>query len=225
MNYEQPELREELAGAYVVGSLRGAARARFERACGASHSLRAAVRRWEDQLMPLHQDLVPTTPSARVWEHIAQRTRSQAPVARRRPRWHWALIGALSLSVLVVVSIRLLHPPYQVVAAVGQDRQHPLWNISRSAGSGTLAIHALQQVQSNPQQAYELWALASDGKPPVSLGLLPRSGTIERRLSASQRAALVNAKHLAVSLEPAGGSPTGSPTGPVLYVAELRQSG
>jgi anti-sigma-K factor RskA len=225
MNYEQEELREQLAGAYVVGILRGPARARFERSCAASQSLRAAVRRWEDQLMPLHKDLVPAIPSARVWEHIARRTRSQAPTARRRAAWRWALIGALSLSLLVAVSIRLLYPPYQVVAAVGQDQRHPLWNISRSASSGTLAIRALQQVQSNPQRAYELWALSSNGKPPVSLGLLPRSGSVERRLSASQRAALVNAIRLAVSLEPAGGSPTGSPTGPVLYVAELHQSG
>jgi anti-sigma-K factor RskA len=225
MNYEREELREQLAGAYVVGVLRGPARARFERSCAASQSLGAAVRRWEDQLMPLHQDLAPATPSARVWEHIARRTRGQAPAGRRRASWRWALIGALSLSVLVAVSIRLLHPPYQVVAAVGQDKQHPLWNISRSASSSTLAIHALQPVQSNPQRAYELWALSSNGKPPVSLGLLPRSGSIERQLSASQRAALVNALRLAVSLEPAGGSPTGSPTGPVLYVAELRQPG
>ena len=225
MNYEREELREPLSGAYVVGTLRGPARARFERSCAGSQSLRAAVRRWEDQLMPLHHDLVPATPSARVWEHIVRRTRAQAPAIRRRASWRWALIGALSLTVLVAVSIRLLNPPYLAVAAVGQDQLHPLWNISRSASSSSLSIRAVQQVQSNPRRAYELWALPAGGAPPVSLGLLPRSGTIERRLSAAQRAALVNARHLAVSLEPEGGSPTGSPTGPVLYVAELRQSG
>jgi len=56
---------------------------------------------------------------------------------------------------------------------------------------------------------------------PVSLGLLPAQGAERRALTAAQRAALVGAKQLAVSLEPAGGSPTGLPTGPVLHVASL----
>jgi anti-sigma-K factor RskA len=40
-------------------------------------------------------------------------------------------------------------------------------------------------------------------------------------LTAAQRAALVGAKQLAVSVEPSGGSPTGLPTGPVIHVADL----
>ena len=222
MNYEQTRLKEQLAGAYVVGTLRGSARARFERLYAASQGLRAAVRHWEDQLMPLLPDLVPVTPSARVWEYISQRTGSRA--AGRRGSWRWALVAGLALSVLAFVSIRLIYPPYQVAAAVGQDKAHPLWEVSRSKGSTALSIRALQPVSSNPQLAYELWALPRGGKPPVSLGLLPRSGHIDRKLSASQRTALLNSSQVAVSLEPAGGSPSGAPTGPVVFVAELRQS-
>jgi anti-sigma-K factor RskA len=55
----------------------------------------------------------------------------------------------------------------------------------------------------------------------VSLGLLPTSGDQRRVLTAAQRSALAGAKNLAVSLEPAGGSPTGLPTGPVLHVAPI----
>jgi anti-sigma-K factor RskA len=225
MNYEQAELREQLAGAYVVGTLRGPARARFERSCAASQSLDAAVRRWEDRLMPLLRGLVPVTPSAQVWEEISKRISTQAATTTGRAvPWRWVLAGAFALSLLLTVSIRVLSPPLQVVAALGQDRLHPLWNISRSESSSALTIRALGNVQSNPQLAYELWALPRNGKAPVSLGLLPRSGSIERALSASQRSALLNSNRLAVSLEPAGGSPTGSPTGPVLFVADVRQS-
>ena len=49
----------------------------------------------------------------------------------------------------------------------------------------------------------------------------PLIGTQRVVLSAAQRAALAGAKQLAVSLEPAGGSPTGLPTGPVIHVAPL----
>jgi len=222
MNYEQTRMKEQLAGAYVVGTLRGSARSRFERLCVASQGLRAAVRHWEDQLMPLLPDLVPVTPSARVWEYISQRTSSR--VAGRRGSWRWALVAGLALSVLAIVSIRLIYPPFQVAAAVGQDKVHPLWEVSRSKDSTSLVVRALQPVSSNPRLAYELWALPRGGKPPVSLGLLPRTGRIERDLNASQRTALLNSNQLAVSLEPAGGSPSGAPTGPVVFVAELRQT-
>jgi len=56
----------------------------------------------------------------------------------------------------------------------------------------------------------ELWALAQGEMRPRSLGILPPSG---RQLTAK----LTPNTQLLVSLEPKGGSPTGQPTGPVLY--------
>jgi anti-sigma-K factor RskA len=41
-------------------------------------------------------------------------------------------------------------------------------------------------------------------------------------LGAAQMSALGTAAKLAVSLEPAGGSPTGAPTGPVVQTAPLQ---
>lgn len=226
MNYEQTNLQEQLAGAYVLGTLRGPARARFERACASSQNLRAAVRRWEARLMPLLLGLAPMTPRWQVWRRISRRISRQAVRSTRRAAaWRWALAGALALSLLMTVSIRILNPPLQQVAMVGHDRTHPVWNIARSGHSTALTIRALQNVQSDPQMAYELWALPENGKAPVSLGLLPRSGFLKRALNAAQRAALMNSNHVAVSLEPAGGSPTGSPTGPVLFVVGVQVKG
>jgi anti-sigma-K factor RskA len=50
---------------------------------------------------------------------------------------------------------------------------------------------------------------------------MPTAGRVERALDARQRAAIGLAANLAVSDEPSGGSPTGSPTGAVLYVSAL----
>ena len=83
---------------------------------------------------------------------------------------------------------------------------------------------ALHDVRTNPEKAYELWALPRGGRPPVSLGLLPRDGTLKRALTAAQRAGLMGSDRVAVSLEPKGGSPTGQPTGPVLFVVDVHQS-
>lgn len=57
-------------------------------------------------------------------------------------------------------------------------------------------------VQRQPGKAYELWALPRGGQP-VSLGLLPAGGTYERTLNTAQRAALLAADKVAVSVEPA----------------------
>ena len=42
-------------------------------------------------------------------------------------------------------------------------------------------------------------------------------------LPATPDVALANVPALAVSLEPAGGSPTGAPTGPVLYSGKIER--
>jgi len=51
----------------------------------------------------------------------------------------------------------------------------------------------------------------------VSLGVVPRFGQIERRLTAVQRAALKGACRLSVSIEPLGGSRPGQTAGPAVY--------
>ena len=68
---------------------------------------------------------------------------------------------------------------------------------------------------------YELWALPK-GAAPVSLGVLPAAGATSRTLTVLQKQALALSNEVAVSIEPLGGSPTGQPTGAVLYVAKLR---
>jgi len=46
MNYQHPQLLEELAAQYVLGTLRGRARRRFERYCAHNANALHAVRRW-----------------------------------------------------------------------------------------------------------------------------------------------------------------------------------
>ncbi|HAN29081.1 MAG TPA: anti-sigma factor, partial [Haliea salexigens] len=64
----------------------------------------------------------------------------------------------------------------------------------------------------------------TDAGVPVSLGLLPQSGSLTISLGSAERAALERSSTLAVSLEPPGGSPKAVPTGPVLYTAPLLAS-
>jgi anti-sigma-K factor RskA len=72
-------------------------------------------------------------------------------------------------------------------------------------------------------RALELWMLP-DGRPPQSLGLVPATGIERVPLRSPVGVALQGIPALAVSLEPPGGSPTGAPTGPVLYTGRVERT-
>jgi anti-sigma-K factor RskA len=65
--------------------------------------------------------------------------------------------------------------------------------------------------------AFELWDIA--GGPPRPLGLLPQN--LGRAVALPVTQLPPPGGVLAVSLEPPGGSPTGLPTGPVLYQGKV----
>lgn len=224
MRYENQELLDRLAAEHVLGTLRGPARRRFERLCASSAAARGAMHRWEDDWSVLSRSLRPIQPSERVWVNVSRQLFGARSAAPRVSRWRtWQLAAAASLIAVALMVGLIVHeqqPPLQTIAVLGTDNAHPLWRIERRKERAALTIRVVGPVQRLPGKAYELWALPRGGQP-VSLGLLPAGGTHERTLNAAQRAALVAADKVAVSVEPPGGSPTGSPTGPVIIVANL----
>jgi anti-sigma-K factor RskA len=228
MNYEQAELLDRLAAEYNLGTLRGSARRRFERLCVVSVAARNAVYRWEDRWSALSRRLPPVEPSPQVWGAISRRlfgadvATGAAPRARRRRAWQLATAAGLVAVALIVGLIvrQAAPPPPQTLALLGTDSAHPLWRLERRLPLTALTIEVVGTVPETAGKSYELWALPRGGAP-VSLGLLPAAGSAERTLSERQRTALLAADKVAVSVEPAGGSPTGGPTGPIVIVTNL----
>ena len=231
MDYGRTDLADRLAASYAAGTLRGPARRRFEVLLPAHPALRAATREWQERLMPLTAALPSETPPARVWQRIEARldgTVATAPVPRvplgsRLAFWRglagFASIAALSLAVLLA-SPASVQPPILVVlssTAPGAGAAAPASFVASISGDGRAVVtRPLTQVALQPDRALELWAAAGAGAP-RSLGLISASGA-----SVVRKAVLPpGTDHLAVSLEPPGGSPTGAPTGPVLYVGKL----
>lgn len=219
-------LIDRLAAEYVLGTLRGAARRRLERWRRTSALVESSCASWEGRLMPLLQGLKPVQPPPHVWQAI--RGRLQLPgISRRVP----ARTLALAASVLLVVALALLWywragVPGRVteVATITAPSGTLMWQVevyARDGSPGSISVHAGSLAAHPEGRDYELWALPKSG-PPVSLGLLPyKAGTAQRALSTAQQAALASSAQLAVSLEPPGGSPTGKPTGAVVFVAPL----
>lgn len=230
MDYSRAELADRLAAAYVAGTLRGPARRRFEALLPAHPALRSAVRAWQARLMPLTASVAPVTPPPRVWARIEQRLGGSTPAAGATPWWarlaFWrgfaalASVAAVSLAVLLAVPDPV-QPPIVVVlnatAPGGEGGVVPASFVASISGDGRAVVtKPLMNVALGSDRVLELWAAAGQN-PPRSLGLISAQGaTVVRRASLPP-----GTDHLAVSLEPPGGSPTGAPTGPVLAVGNL----
>ena len=221
-----PELLNRLAAEYVLGTLRGAARHRLERWRSASSLLDERCRFWEDTLLPLLPALRPVQPPQHVWQDIRARLELR-PTARASR----ALLYALAASVLLVLGVgtllywRALAPAPAEVATIAAPSGTLMWQVEIYSAPGSparLSVRAGTLTAAPAGHDYELWALPKGGAP-VSLGLLPyRHDAARRTLTGAQQQALAHATQLAVSVEPSGGSPTGQPTGAVVFVVPLR---
>jgi anti-sigma-K factor RskA len=221
---ESRDLIDRLAAEYVLGTLTGAARRRFERWREASAAVDARCGYWEARLMPLLATVAPLAPSPLVWPRIQAQLAREAPARRHRPVLGLALAASVLLVVLAGVFYWRAQPRPLEMANISTPAGTLLWQIEVSGRGGAAVTIGVRAGTLTPPSGrdYELWALPKDGAP-VSLGVLPyRGGSLQRALTAAQQQALAGARQLAVSLEPPGGSPTGQPTGAIVYVVELR---
>ncbi|MBU2277756.1 MAG: anti-sigma factor [Gammaproteobacteria bacterium] len=225
MNYLEQERQDALAVSYVLGSMRGKARLRFQGLLMQHLSLRQAVWRWERHLNPVVEQLKPVMPDANLWQRITVRLGWSAFEPAPAPRSYWKETFALALAaclalVLLLPRLEPVGPQVPAQLAIVQNSQaQALWVVKWEQQQ--LKVQATAAVQPLTDADYELWMLPENGQPPISLGLLPQQANTERALPPSVNGLKVAA--LAVSLEPRGGSPTGQPTGPVLHTAQLIQ--
>ena len=240
MDYSRPELADRLAAEYVSGLLRGPARRRLEALLPAHPALRGAVRAWQDRLLPLTAVVEPQTPSPEVWKRIEARVHGTAAAAapviapagwwRQLAVWRgisaFAGVAALTLGAMlanpgpaqppVIVVLSATAPEPGGAGAVAGAVMPASFVASISGDGRAVVTRPLANFVLRTDRALELWAAAGTGAP-RSLGLISASGA-----TVVKKAVLpAGTDHLAVSLEPPGGSPTGAPTGPVLYVGKL----
>ncbi len=238
MDYARPDRADALAAEYVAGTLRGHARRRFEALLPAHAELREAVRRWQDRLLPMTVVLPPQAPPARVWRGIEQRLWPQehASSSGAAPSSWWqrlalwralsgvSTVAALAFALLATLPGELPPPIVIVLQATGDAPQGGGTIVaSFNADGRALVARPLAPVAIPADRVLELWAVPPQGGAPRSLGLLSNSGaTVITRERLPKSVLDIRATSaLAVSVEPVGGSPTGAPTGPVVFAGRL----
>lgn len=219
---DEPDLT---AAELALGVLDGEERAAALRRVVADPAFAREVERWRQYLAELFADW----PEAEPGEQVERRVLA-GPAATRgnaaRP-WRWAtalssLAAAALLVALVQRPVRLVPVPAPrppavapLVAVLTPEDAKPFGAVfDRARGevrlAGGLTVPAGRDA--------ELWAIGSDGVP-HALGLLARDGA--GRVRVPPRQAIGAGVTLAISIEPLGGSPAATPTGPVVATGTL----
>jgi anti-sigma-K factor RskA len=230
------------AGEYVLGTLAGAECEPSGPRSPPIPSCKAEVREWERRMAPRRRHF-PGNPSPAVWSAIesrlaagtaaqasdstAVREATSAAVLRlRRSVVLWrgvaAVAGALAAALILFVAWggRWPAPEHgqEFVAVVNRGGDLPALIVRVDTQEGVVTVRALG-AEAPQGKSLELWYIGA-GKAPKSLGVVENaSGPIV--IPAVLRQGGVEGATIAVTAEPKGGSPTGGPTGPIVYSGKL----
>lgn len=224
-----------LAGEYVLGVLSAEKRQLVEQRLRRDRAFAAIVARWEENLAPMDEAYAPQMPAAFVLPLIEQRLFGHAQPAARRgigralwssaPLWRTLAFGSLFLLAgTLVFGIQppsLSGKPKVLLQTHLQGQNDNVFSLVADYAPNSGVLRMMPVASSVPEpKSLELW-LVRGNEPPVSLGVLPQTGQGEIVVPEPLRAQLVGGVTLAVSLEPAGGSPKRTPTGPVVAAGKI----
>jgi len=225
-----------LAGEYVLGTLDAEERAAANVRRGRDPVLNAAIEAWEHRLAPLAQTVPSVTPPEKVRLMLeealvkipaAQAGASVVALQRRAQGWRRVALAASALAACLLVAIvvgerRRSEPAGSYVAVFQKDDASPAFLLTVDLDKRQLSV---QRVAAEPQSAksYQLWIASKKiGDAPRSLGLIEAKDASTQRTLATYDRATVEEATFGISLEPAGGSPTGRPTGPALHAKLIK---
>jgi len=226
--YKNPQLRDKLAAEYVLGTLRGQARARFQALMRYDADLRRLVAEWDARLTPLAYAAPGIAPPARAWNATVRRIAGAAREESRRGSlafWRGLAVTSTAFVLVLATFIGMApqpEPPMAVVAVMSDDQGQPAmvvsWPQMKAMREPHLRIKVVQEHPTMaPDKAWELWMLPGGKAAPVSLGLITTDVDQLMKLKPALAHKMEGAWGVAMSVEPKGGSPTGAPTGPVVF--------
>lgn len=221
MNYKRPELRDALASEYVLGTLHGPARRRFQQLLKDDPQLQLAVDFWQRQLLPMAAPLSVAEPPPRLWAGIAARV--APPRSASAPSWfeRWfglrglgSLVAGLFIGIAVTLSLpgadrsdggdtpgpSTTQIPASYAGILSDSSGRPAMLVSSRRHGKLVDIKVLRPIGLGQDQVLRLWALGKQGAP-VVLGIVPAQGKGRIELPASSEALLADVDELAVSVE------------------------
>jgi anti-sigma-K factor RskA len=111
-------------------------------------------------------------------------------------------------------------PSAQYVALLQRDGGSPAFILTVDAASKNFTVRKVS-ADAEPGKSFELWLISDRLPQPRSLGVIGGSDFTARPVLADFDAGTINSALYAVTVEPAGGSPSGKPTSAPIYTGRL----
>ena len=229
---------EYFAAEYALGVLNSDERRAAERRMDREPRFAAEVAAWQERLAPLVDHVAPVQPSPELWRRIEEildaRKASRAGIAmpaaevrRKLAFWRGLAFGASGLAAasLAGLVLTLAGPPRPEAPTVRLASQEggPTGIVATFDPRERTVLIVPAAPSATEQRVPELWLIPPRGTP-RSLGVVSPGRPVTVALPGGvgpQEAG--RQPTVAISLEPAGGSPSGVPTGPVIARGTLRR--
>ena len=225
MKLNDADLLERLAGDYALGTLRGAARRRFERHMQQRPELRERVERLQQRLAPMASLLPAQSAPSHTWDRIEARLFGAASPAPRRG-WAWRLAASwatvASLALMVVGGVLWLAPeqlvspetlarrtqqvPASYMAVLSDPQGRPALVASAARHARRMDLKVLRATPPEPGTQWLLWGHTAQGER-VALGRIDLAVRSRIELAGTAEQTLSKLATLSVTAEPEGAAP------------------
>ena len=228
---EHDELDMQIAE-FVLGTLPADQRKALDARRQLDPALDAQILQWEDRLAGMTDEVTPVQPGPELLAQIERvldqqsaqpvqpdHTASVVTLRRQVNRWRWSTAAA-SAAAVVLVTVLAFQPaatPESFVAVFQHDDQQPAFLLTVDLQSRQLNIRPVT-AEPQPGKSYQLWIKADElGPNPQSVAVLGDQMQLDQKALQQYDPALLREATFGISIEPAGGSPTGQPTGRAIH--------
>jgi anti-sigma-K factor RskA len=244
VNPADPEDRTVAAAEFVLGTLSDAEREDFRMQMAHDPALQSEVGFWQDRLLGLADRIEPVEPSSDVWARIdasllgsrsaplpgqAQRAPAPKPAYSSTRWWNrvgfWRGFSAITVAAsLMLASLLVLReaPQVRYVAVLQSPDKQAGWLVQAADREPVKLIPLADPGSIPPDKSWQFWTKGKDAAAPTSLGLLRSGDAVE--IPRALLPELGDEQLFEITLEPQAGSPTGRPTGPILFVGRARRT-
>jgi anti-sigma-K factor RskA len=228
-----------LAGEYVLGTLDAGERASVAARRSREPALNAAIQSWERRLAALSEAVPAVTPPSGLLPKIEARldgvdvapagSATILDLRRRVSRWRTAaaIASALAATLALTIGIREFapkQPAQNLVAILQKDAASPAFLVTVNVDNRVMTV---RPVSAKPEagKSHELWIIHDSLGKPKSLGIVDDPAQAVKPELTNYKSDVIQSSTYAITLEPEGGSPSGDPTGPVVFSGKMLPAG
>jgi len=231
--YQNPEVFEQLAIEYAVGSMQGRARKRFEVLMETHFYLRATVDAYENKFAALIELLPDAEASDKVWNNVEAHIKANSPQEEKISWWQTRFFKqsfGMAAMAFIVSGVLFFNPmtEHSPIATASYSavlesdvNGEPIAITKILKSDMKLSINIMKEIYVADDMELTLWCQPKGGGVPMKMGTVSKSGKTEIKISKEEWKNMKNIGLLAVSVERKGNSLINEPTGKIILQGQL----